>query len=77
MITASKGVLKAKMLAYFRQVEETGETLVVTDRRKPVLKIEPIRQHQSLAAAFQDLQGSLIADDADLIAPTSDEWEDV
>lgn len=39
MITVSKGVLKAKMLAYFRQVEETGETLVVTDHRKPVLRI--------------------------------------
>ncbi len=30
MSTVSKGVLKAKMLAYFRRVEEKGEVLVVT-----------------------------------------------
>lgn len=76
MTTVSKGVLKAKMLAYFRQVEETGETLVVTDHRVPVLKIEPIRPRSSLVAAFADLQGTLVATDEALLAPTLGEWED-
>ena len=75
MITVSKGVLKAKMLAYFRQVEETGETLVVTDHRKPVLRLEPIRNAQSLVSAFADLQGKLRAKDKDLIAAETQEWE--
>lgn len=76
MITVSKGVLKAKMLAYFRQVEETGEPLIVTDHRKPVLKVEPIRPRLSLVEAFADMQGKLVADDAELMLPETDEWED-
>jgi len=76
VITVAKGVLKAKMLAYFRMVEETGETLVVTDHRRPVLKVEPIRVRKSLVSAFADLQGKLKADDEDLLSPTTDEWEE-
>ena len=77
MITVSKGVLKAKMLAYFRQVEETGETLIVTSHRRPVLRIEPIRPHASLVEAFADLQGKLVANSADLLSPETEEWEEV
>ena len=76
MITVAKGVLKAKMLAYFRLVEETGETLVVTDHRKPVLKVEPIRNQQPLTKAFSDLQGKLKTTEEDLLSPLSSEWED-
>jgi len=76
MITVSKGVLKAKMLAYFRQVEETGEPLIVTDHRKPVLRVEPIRPRLSLAEAFADVQGKLVVDDAELLRPETDEWEE-
>ncbi|MFT4589551.1 MAG: antitoxin (DNA-binding transcriptional repressor) of toxin-antitoxin stability system, partial [Limisphaerales bacterium] len=36
MKTVSKGKLKAKMLEYFREVEATGETLVVTDHGREV-----------------------------------------
>jgi antitoxin (DNA-binding transcriptional repressor) of toxin-antitoxin stability system len=75
MATVSKGVLKAKMLAYFRQVEKTGEPLVVTDHRVPVLKIVPIRRKTSLVSAFTDLQGSLKATEEALLEPTQDEWE--
>jgi len=71
MMTVPKGVLKAKMLAYFRLVEETGETLIVTDRRKPVLKVEPIRARASLVSAFADLQGKLKAREEDLLAPNT------
>ncbi|MCK5803670.1 MAG: prevent-host-death protein [Lentisphaeria bacterium] len=77
MITVAKGVLKAKMLAYFRQIEETGEPLIVTDHRKPVLKIEPIRSHLSLVEAFADIQGKLVVDDAELLLPETGEWEEV
>ena len=38
----SKGVLKAKMLEYFRRVDETGEELIVTNNNVPTLKITPI-----------------------------------
>jgi antitoxin (DNA-binding transcriptional repressor) of toxin-antitoxin stability system len=44
MVTVSKGVLKAKMLEYFREVERTGESLVVTDRGREVLEIRPLKK---------------------------------
>ena len=39
----SKSKLKAKMLAIFRELEASGEELIVTDRDRPVLKIVPIK----------------------------------
>jgi len=35
----TKGEIKAKALGYFRDVERTGEPVIVTDRGKPVLEI--------------------------------------
>ena len=37
----SKSKFKPKALAYFRMVEKTGQSLIVTDRGIPVLKIIP------------------------------------
>jgi len=42
MKTVSKGKLKARMLAYFREVEETGEPLIVTDRGRQTLEVRAI-----------------------------------
>ncbi len=41
MKTVSKGELQAKMLEYFREVEVTGETIIVTDQGKRVLEVRP------------------------------------
>lgn len=41
--SVSKSRLKAKALEYFRQVETTGQPLVITDRGRPVLRLEPFR----------------------------------
>lgn len=49
-ITKSK--LKAKMLEYFREVEKTGNPLIVTDYGKPVLKIVPFEEDLSIEDAF-------------------------
>ena len=76
MITVSKAVLKAKMLEYFRRVEQTGETLLVTSHRKPVLKVEPIRERTSILDAYADLQGRLRGSRKEILAPETDEWED-
>ena len=75
MPTISKGVLKAKMLEYFRKVEETGEELIVTDHRVPVLKVVPIRSKKPLREAFADAQGKLRYK-GDLTEPDTNEWED-
>lgn len=76
MITVSKGVLKAKMLAYFRQVEQTGEELIVTDHHKPVLKIVPYNTaRMSVKDAFSDIRGKVEYHE-DINTPTTDEWSD-
>ncbi len=35
----SKSVFKPQALKYFRQIQKTGEELIITDHAKPVLKI--------------------------------------
>ncbi len=57
MKTVSKSKLKAKALEYFREVEETGSELVVTDRGRPVLKIVPYREPS--VDALRALRGSV------------------
>jgi hypothetical protein len=39
----SKSEFKARALEYFRQVEASGECLVVTDYGKPTLEVRPYR----------------------------------
>lgn len=73
MKRVSKGVLKAKMLEYFREVEQTGEELIVTDNNTPVLKVVPLRRRRSAAQAFADVRGCVVYHE-DVLAPTADEW---
>ena len=73
METVSKGVLKAKMLEYFRRVEETGRELIVTDDNRPVLRIVPIRQRIPAADLFSDVRGRIEYRE-DIVVPTTDEW---
>ena len=74
MNTVSKSALKAKMLEYFRRVEETGQELVVTDNNEPVLRIVPIRKRIRMASLFADVRGRVVYHE-DPVAPTTDEWE--
>ena len=78
MPTVSKTRLKAHMLAYFREVEATGEPLVVTDRGLPVLQVAPVVPRRSVDEVFADWRAQTpdIDDDA-LMAPTTDEWPQV
>jgi prevent-host-death family protein len=39
--SVSKSKFKSKALEYFRQVESTGKSLIITDRGQPVLKLVP------------------------------------
>jgi prevent-host-death family protein len=42
--SVSKSRFKAHALELFRQVERTGQPLIITDRGTPVLKISPYRE---------------------------------
>jgi len=73
--TISKNKLKAKMLEIFRQLEASGQELIVTDHGRPVLKIVPIRQKSTVSELFDDLQGRITYLE-DINQPTLTEWED-
>jgi antitoxin (DNA-binding transcriptional repressor) of toxin-antitoxin stability system len=74
MIYVSKGVLKAKMLEYFRRVEQTGEELIVTSSNVPTLRVTPFRKGLPVEDVFCDLRGKArIGDKA--MAPETVEWE--
>lgn len=44
VMIVTKSKLKARMLEFFREVERSGETLVVTDHGREVLEIRPIQR---------------------------------
>jgi prevent-host-death family protein len=73
MIAVAKGELKAHLLEYFRRAEKTGEEIVVTDRRKPVLKIVPYREKKSLDEVFGKFRGKMKYT-GKLDSPAGEEW---
>ena len=75
MATISKSKLKANLLRIFRQLEESGEELIVTDRGRAVLRIQTIAQKKSVEEVFADVRGEVI-DYEEINEPTLDEWGD-
>ena len=59
MKSVSKSHLKAHMLRLFREVERSGEALVVTDNNKPVLKVVPIEAEQTVTDTFTSFIGQV------------------
>ena len=76
MATISKGKLKANMLRIFREIEASGEELIVTDRDRPVLRIQPIARRRRVEEAFGDVSGAVVYHE-DINTPTVDEWRQV
>jgi len=54
----SKSAFRAKASAYYREVESTGKTLIITDHGKPVLKLVPYGDDS--AEILRSLRGSVI-----------------
>ena len=72
----SKSKLKAKMLSVFRQVERTGEEVIVTDHGKPTLKISPLPKSESVESVFGKYRGAVIYRE-EILESTVDEWPEV
>ena len=72
--TISKSQLKTNMLKVFRELEASGETLIVTDYNKPVLRITPLAKESTVGDLFAGFQGQVIYHE-DIDTPTIDEWE--
>ena len=75
MPTISKGKLKANMLRIFREIESSGEELIVTDRNRAVLRIQTIARKQTVEEAFGDVSGNVVYHE-DVNTPTADEWRE-
>ena len=73
MLSISKGRLKATMLEVFREIEKSGQPVIVTDRGKPVLRVEPYRQAMDTGLAFSDLK---VVYHEDILLPTESEWSE-
>jgi antitoxin (DNA-binding transcriptional repressor) of toxin-antitoxin stability system len=76
MLMISKSKLKAQMLKIFREIEESGEEVIITDNSRPVLKIVPIVQKKSVEELFAPYQGQVTYYE-DINTPTIDEWSEV
>lgn len=76
MLTLSKDKLKTHMLQVFRQIEQTGTELIVTNNNRPVLRIQPITTTKGVAEVSAPNHGQMIWHEAPDM-PTADEWTEV
>ncbi len=68
----SKSEFKAKALEFFRQIESSGESVVVTDHGKPSLEI---RQYCGADRNPLDILRGYVLRYDDPLAPVDVEWE--
>ncbi len=76
MPAISKSKLKANMLQVFREIEESGEELIITHNRRPVLCVRAIELRHPVEKIFEGLQGKVVYKE-DINTPTIDEWDEV
>jgi len=59
----SRTLFKAKALEYFRQVETTGEPLIITDHGRPTLELRPLKtltDQEKTQQILEQLRGSVV-----------------
>ncbi len=70
----SKEDLKSHMLEFFREIERTGDELIVMDHHKPVLKVVPLeRKSKSTESIFKPYRNKVVNHE-DITTPTTEEW---
>lgn len=70
MRTIAAGQFKAQCLRLLDEVAETGETIVVTKRGKPVAKLQPVEEPRSLKGSV-----TYLVDDDELLFSTGEIWD--
>ena len=73
MTSISKSKLKANMFRIFREIEESGEDLIVTRHSRPVPRIQAIDRKNRGDDVFGTIQGKVIYREG-ISAPTAGEW---
>lgn len=71
--TVSKSKFKAHALELFRQVEQTGKPIIITDRGTPVLTVAPYRADPN--AAVKLLRESVVKYTAPTKPVGDTDWE--
>lgn len=69
----SKANFKARALEIFRRVQETGEPVLITDRGRPVLRLEPYFGEDD--AVLASLRGSVTRYDEPTEPVGENDWE--
>lgn len=69
----SKSEFKAKALEYFRQVEASGQSVIVTDHGMPTVEVRPY--HSSERNPLEILRGSVVRYVNPMDPVDEDEWE--
>jgi antitoxin (DNA-binding transcriptional repressor) of toxin-antitoxin stability system len=69
----TKTQFKAKALEYFRQVETSGGSIVVTDRGEPTVEVRRYRSDQR--SPLEKLKGSVVEYRAPTEPVAEDDWE--
>ena len=70
----SKSAFKATALAVLREVEKTGQPVVITDRGRPVAEVRPVQRPQKMDP-FEFLRGSVLRYDRPTDPVGEDDWE--
>ena len=72
----SKSRFKAQALELFRQIEASGEPLVITDHGRPTLEVRPFRPSDpSSSDPLSQLRGSVLHYDDPFVPVAEGEWE--
>jgi antitoxin (DNA-binding transcriptional repressor) of toxin-antitoxin stability system len=69
----SKSEFKSKALEYFRQIEASGETVIVTDHGKPALEVRPYRGKER--SPLDILRGSVVRYENPTDPVGENDWE--
>jgi prevent-host-death family protein len=70
MRTIPAGRFKAQCLKLLDEVSETGETIVVTKRGKPVATVQAVEEPRSLVGSI-----TFLVSDEELIEPILEPWD--
>jgi antitoxin (DNA-binding transcriptional repressor) of toxin-antitoxin stability system len=69
----SKSRFKPQALKYFREIQEKGQCLIITDHGKPVLKISPFQEKTQ--TVLEELRNSVLRYDDPLEPVALDDWD--
>ena len=69
----SKSRFKAQALEFFREIEATGASIIITDHGKPALEVRRFRDRKPL----ETLKGSVVRYQGATQPVADDEWENV